>query len=89
MKLIGLNSTTNSQGKTTTTLHVADNFNDYYSNAEAGRSCQGLKVESIYAGTIDCSMLQVGMEIDIAYDKAVTTTNGRVYQPVKKIEILD
>lgn len=59
MKLIGINSTVNSQGKITTTLHVADDFNAYYHNAEAGRSCQGLKVESIYVGTIDCSMLQV------------------------------
>lgn len=89
MKLIGLNSATNSQGKTTTTLHVADDFNDYYSNAEAGRSCKGMKVESVYVGILDCSLLEVGMNIDIAYDKAVTTTNGRVYQPVKKIEILD
>ena len=29
MKVIGKNMSTNSQGMTVTTLHLADNFNDY------------------------------------------------------------
>ena len=89
MKLIGKNSTVNTHGKTVSTLHVAYDFNDYYNNAEAGRSCKGMRVESIYVGTLDCSAIEVGAEIDILFDKAITTASGSVYQPVKRIEIID
>lgn len=46
----------------------------------------GQRVESIYVGHYDCSGLKVGQEIDVLYDKAVSTKNG-VYQPIKRIEV--
>lgn len=87
MTIIGMNYTVNSNGVQTTTLHLADEFNAYYSNEEAGRGCVGKKVENVYVGDYDCSNLKVGMEIEIYYDKAVTTSKG-TFQPIKKIEIL-
>ena len=88
MKVEGISRATNAQGKVTTTLHLSDNFNSYYTNAEAGRSCDGKKVETIYAGTVDCSAVKVGMEIEVIYDKAVATAKG-IYQPIKRIDIID
>ena len=88
MKVEGISRATNAQGKVTTTLHLTDDFNSYYSNSEAGRSCEGKKVETIYAGTIDCSAVKVGMEIEVIYDKAVATAKG-IYQPIKRIDIID
>jgi len=89
MQVIGKNMSINSQGYTVTTLHLADDFNDYYHDEKAGRTCEGLKVESVYAGTLDCSAIKVGMNVDILYDKAVTTATGRVYQPIKRIDVID
>lgn len=84
MLLIGMHYTTNAEGKRVTTLHIQDDFGAYYKNAEAGRGCQGHKVETIYAGDYDCSQLNVGMQIEVLYDRAVQTKNG-IYQPIKKI----
>lgn len=86
-QLIGLHHNTNANGELTTTLHLADDFNVYYSNEEAGRSCVGKKVETIYVGTYDCTNLKVGMEIEVLYDKAVSTAKG-IYQPIKRIVVL-
>lgn len=87
MTIIGMNYSTNSNGLRVTTLHVTEPFNAYYSNAESGRGCIGDKVETIYVGTYDCSNLEIGMEIDVLYDKAVHTKNG-TYQPIKRIEVI-
>ncbi|RKI41202.1 hypothetical protein D7V86_10500 [bacterium D16-51] len=87
MKIIGIHYSTNGEGKKVSTLHVSDNFNDYYSNAEAGRGCVGQKADTVYVGNFDCSHLKVGMEIDICYDKAITTAKG-TFQPIKRIDIL-
>lgn len=87
MTILGINFTTNTDGVTTTTLQVSEDYNSYYNNPEAGRHCVGRKVESIYVGNYDCSALKVGMEIEIMYDRAISTKNG-IYQPVKKIDIL-
>lgn len=87
MKIIGINSTKTEDGRITATLHVADTFPDYYNNPEKGRSCVGQKVDSIYIGTYDCTAFKPGMEIEVLYDKAVSTKNG-VYQPIKRIEII-
>ena len=88
MHLVGMNYTTNANGGKNTTLQVTDEFNMYYSNAEAGRGCMGVKVDSIYVGDIDCSGLKIGMDIDILYDKAITTAKGTTFQPIKRIDIL-
>lgn len=86
MTVLGINHTVNN-GVTNTTLHVAEDFDSYYTNPEAGRSCEGKKVSSIYVGAYDCSKIKVGMEIDIFYDKAITTAKG-TFQPIKRIDII-
>ncbi|MVX67021.1 hypothetical protein GKZ28_25550 [Clostridium chromiireducens] len=87
MTIIGMNFSTNSNGTKTTTLHVAEEFNAYYSNAEAGRGCVGKKVDSVYIGDYDCSVFKVGIEVEIYYDKAINTQKG-TFQPIKHIEIV-
>ena len=87
LHIIGMCYSTNSNGSKMTTIHVSEDFNSYYTNAEAGRSCVGKKVDSIYAGDYDCSALKVGMDIEILYDKAITTAKG-TFQPIKRIEIV-
>ncbi len=85
--VLGIQYSTNSNGVTNTTLHVTDDFNGYYNNPAAGRHCIGKKVETIYAGAYDCTNIKVGSEIEILYDKAVTTSKG-VFQPIKRIDVL-
>lgn len=87
MYIVGMNFSTNADRKRVTTLHVSEPFNEYYSNSEAGRGCIGEKVDKVFVGEYDCSKLELGMEIDIFYDKAVSTRNG-TYQPIKRIDIL-
>ncbi|MBS5984462.1 MAG: hypothetical protein KIC67_17950 [Clostridium butyricum] len=87
MILVGMNFSTNASGAKNTTLYVNDDFNAYYSNTEAGRGCIGKKTDSIYVGDYDCSALKVGMDIEILYDKAITTKRG-TFQPIKKIEVV-
>lgn len=84
MKIVGMNYTKNADGVTNTTLHLTDNFEPYYSNPEAGRNCEGQKVCSVYVGAYDCSALKVGMDVEIFYDRAITTSRG-TFQTVKKI----
>lgn len=88
MQILGMNFSRNTEGQTTTTLQVADDFPSYYSNVEAGRRCVGQRVDTIYVGNYDCSSLKVGMTIEVLYDKAVQTKTG-VFQPVKRIDILN
>lgn len=87
MTIIGMNYTTSSEGKKNYTLQVADEYDSYYSNAEAGRGCIGQKTDAIYVGAYDCSQIKVGMQIEVMYDKAVNTRNG-IYQPIKKIVVV-
>ena len=87
MHLVGLNYTTNAAGGKNTTLQVTEEYNQYYSDVEAGRGCAGVKVDSIYVGDMDCSGLKIGMDIDILYDKAITTAKG-TFQPIKRIDVL-
>lgn len=88
MKLLGISYTTNPIGEIVSTLHLVADFEAYYSNKEAGRGCIGNKVETVYVGNYDCSTLSVGDEIDIFYDRAVTTKKGGTFQPIKYIEII-
>lgn len=87
-KIVGINYTTNDTGKRSTTLHVEDDFPEYYSNSEAGRNCSGKRVTTIYVGDYDCTTLKVGNEVEIYYDKAISTKNG-TFQPIKLIEIVN
>ncbi|WP_281418861.1 hypothetical protein [Vallitalea pronyensis] len=38
-------------------------------------------------GNYDCSALKVGMDIDILYDKAITTAKG-TFQTIKRIDVI-
>ena len=87
MKILGIHFSMNSDGKKVTTLHVGEEFGDYFKDKDSGRGCAGLRVETIYVGTYDCSALKVGSEIEVYYDKAMTTKNG-TYSPIKKIEVV-
>lgn len=87
MVVLGKNYTTGSDGRKTTTLHVMTDFDSYYSNVEAGRGCVGKKVETIYAGDYDCSGIKPNMQIEVYYDKAISTSKG-TFQPIKRIEVI-
>ena len=87
MTIVGMSYTTHGNGEESTTIYVTDDFNEYYKNTEAGRGCIGKKVDSIYVGNYDCANLKVGMEIDVLYDKAVTTSKG-TFQSIKRIDVL-
>ncbi len=88
MTIVGINQNMNSEGECITTLHVVEEFPTYYSKPEAGRRCVGQKVDTIYAGNHDCSGLKVGMNIDVLYDKAITTKSG-TFQTIKRIDIIN
>ena len=85
--IVGVNYTTNQSGVRNTTLHLEEDFDSYYSNAENGRGCSGKKVSTVYVGSYDCSGLKVGMDIDVLYDKAITTSKG-TFQAIKRIDVL-
>lgn len=87
MKLVGINYTLNENGVRTTTLHVNEDFEVYYTSGNTNRGCQGVRASSIYVGTYDCSALKIGMNIEVLYDRAITTSRG-TFQPIKRIEIL-
>ena len=86
-KVIGKHFSKNSEGKIVTTLHLADEFDGYYSDASKGRGCEGQRVESVYVGTVDVSKIKVGMTVDVLYDKAVTTSKG-TFSPIKRVDII-
>ena len=86
-KVIGIHFTTSESGIKSTTLHLEEDFPTYYSNAEAGRNCSGKRATSVYIGDYDSSAIKVGSEIEIFYDKAITTKSG-TFQPIKKIDVL-
>lgn len=87
MEIIGISRCKNSRGQVTTTLHLADQFPAYFEDPSTGRSCFGRQVQTVFLNTYDASELEVGMEIDVYYDKAVTTAKG-TFQTIKKIDII-
>lgn len=87
MTVVGINRTVTANGEIHTTLHVTEDFDSYYTNPEAGRSCEGKKVVSIYVGAYDCSKIKPHMNIDISYERAITTAKG-TYSPIKRIDII-
>ena len=87
MKIVGISRTKTEDGRIKSTVHIEEDFPGYYNNPEKGRWCVGQKVDSIYVGDYDCTALKPGMEVEIYYDKAVTTKTG-FFQPVKRIEIV-
>ncbi len=87
MKVLGMHYSTNSEGMKVTTLHVGEEFGNYFKDKSSGRGCAGMKVETIYVGTYDCTTIKVGSEIEVYYDKAMTTKTG-TYSPIKKIEVV-
>lgn len=88
MYLQGINYSKNQQGKRVSTIHVIQDFDDYFVDETAGRGCLGKKVESIYVGDYDCTGLKIGSKIDVFYNKAVTTSRG-TFQTVKSIIVLN
>lgn len=86
-KVIGKHFSKNAEGKNVTTLHLADDFDLFYSDSTKGRGCEGQKVESVYVGTVDVSKIKVGMDVEIIYDKAITTSKG-TFSPIKRVGIL-
>lgn len=87
MTVVGINSTTNESGVKNSTLQLLEEYDSFYNNPAAGRSCIGKKASSVYVGGYDVSNLKIGMEIEIYYDKAITTAKG-TFQQVKLIETL-
>lgn len=87
MTLLGISTSLNSNGQSVASLHVSEDFPEYYHSIENGRRCSGKMVNTVYVGTHDISALKVGMEIDILYDRAITTSRG-TFQPVKRIDIV-
>ena len=87
MKIIGKSYTTNKSGERVSTIQVVRPYEEYYSNADGSRGCEGMRAEAIYVGSYDISDLEIGMEIEIFYDKAIVTAKG-TFQMVKKIVVL-
>lgn len=87
MKIVGI-SYTIKNGERKSTLEVTEPYDSYFQNAEAGRYAIGEKVESIYVGSLDCSQLKVGMDIELIYGRMRTLADGTAYQPIKRIDVL-
>lgn len=88
MKIVGIHYSTRPDGQQNTTLHVLEEFNDYYKDVASGRGCEGMKAGTVYVGSYDCTDLKVGMDIEIFYDRAVETAKG-TFQPIKLIQVLN
>lgn len=88
MRIIGISSTEKEDGRVVSTLYVEQDFEDYFDNPDAGRTCSGRKTDSIYVGDYDCSGLEPGMFIDILYGKAINTAKG-TYQPIRRIDVVE
>lgn len=87
MELVGISYITK-DGVRKYTLEVTEPYDSYLQNAETGRYATGKKTDSIYVGAIDCSQLNVGMEIEVIYDRMRTLANGTAYQPIKRIDVI-
>ena len=88
LNVIGKSWSINSAGEKLTTLYVSEPFGTYYYNGE-GRGAEGEACQSIYVGNMDCSSIKPGTSIEVYYGQAVRTKDGRSFQPVKKIEVID
>ncbi len=84
--IVGISSN-ESGGKKYYTLHLVKPFDGFQNNPENGRFCEGQKVEAVNAGGYDCSRLEVGQEIEVYYEKAVTTSKG-TFQPIALIRVI-
>lgn len=87
MMIIGISYYMNKNSERTYTLHVSEPFEAYFSSDDGSRGCVGQKTDSIFVGNYDCSTLKPGMEIDIFFDRAISTRSGS-YQPVKRIDVI-
>lgn len=87
MEIVGISYTTNKNGERVSTVQVIHPYEEYYNSTDGYRGCVGMRTEAIYVGSYDISDLEIGMEIEIFYDKAVVTAKG-TFQTVKKIVVL-
>jgi len=87
MRIIGMSYSTKN-GERKYRLEIADSFEPYFKDTGEGRNAIGEKVESIYVGSLDCSQLKVGMEIELIYGRMCTRANGDTFQPIKRIDVL-
>ena len=87
MHLIGKSWYRSKTGEINWTLHGTDDFPPYYSN-DSSHGCEGNTCISEFVGSYDCSNLPLGAEIEIYYGKAITTSKGTSFQPVKRIAVL-
>lgn len=76
--------------KVTTTLYTCTDFEDYYKTSE-DKSVLGRRCEVIYLGEYDVTELdlEVGSEIEIYFDKAITLPNGSTIQRIKRVEVIN
>lgn len=88
-KVLGKNYTTKDTGISTTTLHLAEEFPAYFSDSEAHRHCEGMMVEAVYVGQIDCSEIKIGDMVEILYGKAVPMKNGGFFQTVESVKVVN
>lgn len=84
-KIIGMSAVRREDGRIYTTLYLSSPFESYFNSPENGRSCQGEMVDKVYVADYDCKNLKVGMEINIFYDKAVSSKKG-VFQQIVLIQ---
>nr|WP_288674529.1 hypothetical protein [uncultured Blautia sp.] len=88
MKILGIHFTIKN-GKKSTTLHLEEDFDQYFKAEDGTRGCAGKRVESVYVGVYDCSKLKVGDEIEIYYGRMQNVNSGKPFQTIKKIEKLN
>lgn len=86
-KIVGIVQGKNKAGLPVFTLHTISPFDDYFNAPENGRTCEGMKAESLYAGAYDCSNLKVGQEIEVYFEKAIVA-NGKPFQNVAFINVV-
>ena len=84
--VIGMH-TAKKNGKTTSTLHLAEEFSDYMKNASEGRTASGKQATSVYIGEYPTTDITIGAEIEILYDKAIVSNHG-TFQPINRILVV-
>lgn len=87
-KVIGKKFYKSKKGEIVTTLYLAEDFPAYAAGDGKEKGCCGMQVLSVYAGAYDCSNIKPGMNVDILYGAVVTLSDGKTFQPVKKIDLL-
>ena len=84
MRIIGMSYSTK-DGEKKYTLEVSDTFDPYFKDTGAGRNAIGEKVETIYVGSLDCSHLKVGMDIELIYGRMCTLLMEKHSSPLKEL----